>query len=175
MSCTQRKIIMNAFISSQFNYCPLIWMGHDRTIHKQMNRIHHRALSIVYSDYTSSVETLLEKSGSVTIHLRNIQKLAIEIFKAQNNLSPSFMSEIFTTKKTKYNLRACSSLLYAPHTSTYGRNSISFLVPNIWNAIPAEIKDSSGLHIFKKHINKWIPEPCPCSLCKTYISNLGFI
>ena len=74
MSCTQRKIIMNAFISSQFNYCPLIWMGHDRTIHKQINRIYHRALSIVYRDYTSSFETLLEKSGSVTIHQRNIQK-----------------------------------------------------------------------------------------------------
>ena len=28
MSCNQRKIIMNAFISSQFNYCPLLWMCH---------------------------------------------------------------------------------------------------------------------------------------------------
>ena len=62
MSCTQRKIIMNALISSQINYCPLIWMGHDRTIHKQLNRIHHWALSIVYRDYTSSFVTLLEKS-----------------------------------------------------------------------------------------------------------------
>ena len=83
MRCTQRKIIMNAFISSQFNYCPLIWMCHDREIHRQINRIHHRALSIVYRDYTSSFETLLEKSGSVSIHHRNIQQLAIEIFKAQ--------------------------------------------------------------------------------------------
>ena len=176
MSCTQRKLIMNAFISSQFNYCPLIWMCHDRAIHRQINRIHHRALSIVYRDYTSSFETLLEKSGSVSIHHRNIQQLAIEIFKAQNNLSPSFMSEIFTTKKTKYNLRAGSGLLTnVPHTSTYGVNSISFLAPKIWNAIPPKIKESSSLHIFKKHINKWIPKPCPCRLCKTYISNLGFI
>ena len=75
------------------------------------------------------------------------------------------MSEIFTTKKTKYNLRAGSSLLpNAPRTSTYGINCISFLAPKFWNAIPAEIKGSSSLHIFKKHINKWIPEPCPCKL-----------
>ena len=56
-----------------------------------------------------------------------------------------------------------------------GINSISFLAPKIWNAIPTEIRGSSSLHIFKKHINKWIPEACPCKLCKTYISNLGFI
>ena len=53
MSCNQRKIIMNAFISSQFNYCPLVWMCHNRTLNKQINKIHHRALSIVYRDYTS--------------------------------------------------------------------------------------------------------------------------
>ena len=72
MSCNQRKIIMNAFISSQFNYCPLL-------LNTQINKIHHRALSIVYRDNTSSFETLLEKSGSVSIHHSNIQSLAIEI------------------------------------------------------------------------------------------------
>ena len=30
MSCKQRLIIMNAFIYSQFCYCPLIWMCHSR-------------------------------------------------------------------------------------------------------------------------------------------------
>ena len=32
MSIRQRKIIMNAFVHSQFSYCPLIWMCHSRTI-----------------------------------------------------------------------------------------------------------------------------------------------
>ena len=29
MSCRQKKQIMNAFITSQFGYCPLIWMFHN--------------------------------------------------------------------------------------------------------------------------------------------------
>ena len=57
MSCHQRKLIMDAFISSHFNYCPLVWMCHSRTLNNQVNRIHHRALSIVYRDYTSSFQT----------------------------------------------------------------------------------------------------------------------
>ena len=78
MSCNQRKMIMNA-LSSQFNYCPLLWMCHNRSLNTQINKIYHRALSIVYRDNTSSFETLLEKSGSVSIHHSNIQSLAIEI------------------------------------------------------------------------------------------------
>ena len=50
MSCNQRKIIMNAFISSRFNYCRLVWMCHSRSLNTQIINIHYRALSIVYKD-----------------------------------------------------------------------------------------------------------------------------
>ena len=35
MSCQQKKNIMNAFILSQFSYCPLIWMCHSRSLNSQ--------------------------------------------------------------------------------------------------------------------------------------------
>ena len=88
MSLTQRKVIMNAFVTTQFCYCPLLWMCHDRKSHAQLNKIHERALRIIYRDHDSSFEVLLDKSGSVTIHHRNLQHLAIEIYKALHNLSP---------------------------------------------------------------------------------------
>ena len=77
---------MNAFITSQFGYCPLIWMCHNRNIYRQINKIHERALRIVNVDNNSSFDELLKKSGSVSIHRRNIQQLAIEIYKALNKL-----------------------------------------------------------------------------------------
>ena len=39
MSCRQKKILMNAFITSQFGYCPLIWMCHSKKILGQINKI----------------------------------------------------------------------------------------------------------------------------------------
>ena len=48
MSCRQRKIIMNAFIKSQFGYCPLLWMCHSRSLHTHINKIHERTLCITY-------------------------------------------------------------------------------------------------------------------------------
>ena len=139
MSHKQRKVIMNAFISSQFNYCPLLWMLHSRSINLKINKIHHRALSIVYRDNNSFFESLLEKSGSVTIHHRNLQLLAVEIFKALNNLSPSIMSELFEIKDLKYELRNGGNLrLNLPRTSTYGIYSLSYLAANIWTQVSLE-------------------------------------
>ena len=44
MSLEKRRIVIKTFIESQFNYCPLIWMFHSRTINNKINRLHERAL-----------------------------------------------------------------------------------------------------------------------------------
>ena len=166
---------MNAFIQSQFSYCPLIWMCHIRTIHSLINNIHERALRIVYKDDDSSFVTLLEQSGSVSIHHQNLQSLAIEIYKALNNLS-SPLSDLFKLKKTTYNLRNTNALSSTnTKTTKYGINSISFLAPKIWDLVPDEIKISKSLNIFKQKIKIWKPLNCPCILCKVYVPNLGYI
>ena len=73
MSCRQRKIIMNAFIKSQFGYCPLLVCHIHRSLHTHINKIHERTLRITYKDNYSPIEQLLIISGSVTIHHKNLQ------------------------------------------------------------------------------------------------------
>ena len=74
-------MMMNTCIISQFSYCPLIWMFHDRSVNKKISRIHEKALRIAYKDSCSSYEDMLRKSESVTIHQRNLKLLAMEIYK----------------------------------------------------------------------------------------------
>ena len=81
MNTEKRRTLMKAFINSQFGYCPLVWMFHSRSLNKKINRIHERALRVVYANFSSSFEELLAVDGSVKIHERNIQYLAIEIYK----------------------------------------------------------------------------------------------
>ena len=176
MSVKQRQIIMNAFINSQFSYCPLIWMCHSRTINTQINKIHERALRIVYNDQVSSFDELLIKSDSVTIHNRNLQLLVTEIYKALHNLSSPLMSELFKIKDSKRNFRNLGGLVsYKAKTTMYGIDSISHLAPIIWEQVPNNIKLSENLKLFKNKIKSWIPKKCPCRICKTYIQGVGFI
>ena len=74
-------------------------MFHSRQINTKINNLHFRALRMVYVDEESSFEELLQKDGSVSIHNRNLQFLAIEIFKSINGLSPTFMNDIFTNNE----------------------------------------------------------------------------
>ena len=57
----------------------------SRVLNARINRIHERGLRIVYDDYTTSYEDhLLKKDGSVKIHHKNIQLVAVEMFKVKN-------------------------------------------------------------------------------------------
>ena len=91
----KRKILLNSFITAQFNYGPLIWMCHSRTLNSKINRIQEQALRIVYNDYKSNSKELLERDHSFTIHERNIQYLAIKVYKVKNGLSPVIMNDVF--------------------------------------------------------------------------------
>ena len=77
MSLDKRKMLLRAFIESQFSYCPLIWMFHSRTLNNKINRLHEKALRIVYGDYKSKFDELLEKDSSFSIHHRNTHHRSI--------------------------------------------------------------------------------------------------
>ena len=61
MDLPKHRIIMKVHINSQFHYCQLVWMMHNRSINNKINRIHEQALKIVYKDNFSTFKNLLEK------------------------------------------------------------------------------------------------------------------
>ena len=96
---------MKAFIYSEFGYCPFVWMFHSRKLNSRVNKLHERALRIVYQDYASSFTYILEKDNSTNTHNRNIQLLFTELFNVKNGLSPPFTNKIFVENAQHYDLR----------------------------------------------------------------------
>ena len=81
-------------------------MSNSRTMNNRINKIHEKALRLVYKDETNlSLDDLLREDKSVSIHLRNLQILATEIYKVRNYLRPETMKDIFHFVKKGYTLR----------------------------------------------------------------------
>ena len=172
MEIAKKHILMNAFFTSQFSYCPLVWMCHSRVNNNKINRLYERCLRIVYNDKQSSFNELLEKDGSVSIHMRNTQILATEMYKRINNLSSPIMNRVF-----KLNSRCNLKQIF----QTLGKIGISqdreysYLGPQIWDILADDYKTIQNLNTFKSKIKKWKPEICPCRLCKVYIDRVSFL
>ena len=144
---------MNAFITSQFSYAPAVWMFHSRKQNHHINRIHERALRVVYKDYNSSFDELLEKDNHYKIHDRNLQKLVTEIFKVKMNLVPEIMKEVFEIveglQALKNELKLKSRKI---HSVRYGIEATSFVGARVWNSLPSDLKQCKSLELFKSKI-----------------------
>ena len=57
----------------------------------------------------------------------------------------------------------------------YGTEAAYFLGLKIWDTLPNSCNDATSLKSFKVNLKRWIPENCPCRLCKTYIEHEGFL
>ena len=86
MDVSRRKILMNTFFRSEFNYCPLIWMCYNRSLNH--NRLHVRCLRIIYSDKKSSFDELLDKYESVSLSKLAGPLMKVALPLAKNVLAP---------------------------------------------------------------------------------------
>ena len=69
-------------------------MFHSRKLNNKISRMHEKGLRIVYNDNTSLYEELLEIDNSVSVHYRNIQILATELYKTVNELSLDIVKDV---------------------------------------------------------------------------------
>ena len=155
------KIIMRTFIENEFNYCPLMWMFHSRTLNNKINKLHERALGVTYADEASTFDKLLYIDGTLTIHEGNLQTLATLMYKVKNNLCPKIVGNIFHKQDIPHNLR--NEKVWESgnlRTVMYGTETITYRGPEIWKHVPQAVKEITSLAKFKTQIKFWKPTGC---------------
>ena len=80
---------MNAFLESQFNFCPLLWICCNRSLNNEINRLHERCVRMVCNN------ELFERDGSASIRHENIEFSTIEIFKVFKGIRLQIVTEIY--------------------------------------------------------------------------------
>ena len=81
LTIEKANILGNAFIDSQFNYTPLLWMFCKETLCSKIWKINHKTLNVIYQS-SDTYENLLLQSNTVSLHQRHLRFLITEYIKA---------------------------------------------------------------------------------------------
>ena len=82
------------------------------------------------------------------------------------------MKEMFTYSSNNNGTRSGDTFARPNVNSVYkGEYSLRSFGPIVWNdMLPSRLKTSMSLSEFKSNIKTWVPDNCPCKLCKTYVA-----
>ena len=155
LTLEQAQVLAEAYISSNFRYCSLIWMFCGKMSDNLIVKTHYRTLRAIYHTQTRSYEELLHLSGKKKIHTQNLQILMVEVYKYFNNISPPFTWDYFKHKYTPYHLRNTQLLeLSKCREKRYTLNTTLFKGPLLWNKLPNHFKEAESVMHFKNKIQE---------------------
>ena len=166
---SSKLALVRSFISSHFNYCPIIWHFCSASDREKMESIQRRALRLVYKDKHLSYDDMLVRSNMIRLSLARLHSIAIETFKCMKGLNPEYISHLFKPNSNSIQTRQHSNLdIIVPYvkTTSYGLHSIRYIAAKIWNDIPRSFKEVNSVNDFKSLIRSWPGFRCKCAQCK---------
>ncbi len=135
----------NTFILSNFNYSLAFWWKDQ---YKKNRKDTKRALHFMFNDKKSSYSSLVEKCGYTTLLIRCINTVATEVFKSLNNITSTFMNQMFEAKTISYDLKHVLLQAKWPKV-TYGKHTFTNYGSPTWNWLTDEIKSCTEINKFK--------------------------
>ena len=118
----------------------------------KVEKIQERCLRIIYTDYESSYDRLLDRANATKL-ISRLRILILEVFKSIHRLNPKCISDLFELKSTSYSFRNNVKVLQPKRrTTTYGLRTISYTGVKLWNDLLPILCNVGDLDIFKSSL-----------------------
>ena len=157
ISLKSKSIIYNSFIASNFNYCPLVWHFCGATNSNKLEKLRERSLRIVYNDFESPIQSLIDKSGQENLLSNRLKYFILEVFKSVNKLNAGCLHDMFVRKEVPYDMRTPRLEQPIRRTTTYGLRSFSYLGAKLWNDFVSDFNDINSMDMseLKSFLKCW--------------------
>ena len=155
-----RKLFYNAYILPHLDYCCSVWGNANTELMTSIIKFQKRAArSILDKPIETPSEELFAELKWMTFPERVMYQKAILMYKIMHNLTPAYLTNMFTFSKEVHDrtLRSTAdNLLYIPKPNIeHYRNSLAYSGSKIWNSIPNHLRNAVSLQQFRKGYLDW--------------------
>lgn len=148
-------------IFSHIEYCITNWSMTNTTTLKAKESLFKKALKVFDRKSLSFHHCLILQKYNILSFANFIKfKLACSIYKVLNGLAPPPLGEFIITKTstsgrvTRASTRGDCVIPY--RRTTFSQQVLSVKGSEIWNNIPAAIRDSNTFNTFKTNLKRWL-------------------
>ena len=163
LSTDHRLLFYNAYIKPHFDYCSIIWSNSSNANINRVTKLQRRACKMILGAEYTDLNGALEKLNMLSFDQSVFLSKAKMMYKIHNNLAPSYLSDLFTTRdrnlnNTTANLRSVASKNYIVPQAKCNlfKGSLSYSGVIVWNIIPVNIKCAESLPVFVNRCTEWL-------------------
>jgi len=152
-----RLAIYNSFIVSNFNYCNIVWSFGSKSTLTKLDKINERAVRMIYDDKWTPYDVLLKDKCHLDVFRICYKSMCISMYKIWNDISPTYLRELFNKRVSDYNLRNTQAFdIPNFNTKTHGYYSFPYLGAKAWSGLDNKLKRSNSLESFKKGMKCYV-------------------
>lgn len=154
-----RRTIYQTIIQPHFDYCATLLYLFDKNRMQSLQKLQNRGLRIILKcNRFSAIRTMHDSLNYLYVENRLYLLTMIFVFKIKSNMMPSYFDEFIVYNDTihDYNTRNNENFHINRTMNRQAMNSIFFKGLNEFNKLPALVKNSSSVCVFKKHLIKMI-------------------
>ena len=131
----------------------------------------------MFKDKSSSYAKLLAKADKPSLYNRRLLDIAVFMYKIKHNLLPQRLRNLFQLESGSYHVRKREFILPRFSSVTYGKHSLRYLGPKLWNDLtPTTIRNLPSLKQFKSVIRNQdltslaanVSDCRGCNFCREY-------
>jgi hypothetical protein len=132
----------------------------------KLKKIQKRALRYASLDNKSTYEQLLQICHKSPLYIIRLRKIVELVYMISINTCPSYLKSLVTSNACNNNIRYVNNM-QIPRFKTvpYGKRSIRYNAPLLWNSLSEDMKTSQTLSAFKQNVKLWYGIECHCGFC----------